>query len=85
MGHEMKRGRIATRNAYRCVGLDCPSPCTKECPVKAALPEKKPTFDTMGDFRWTPDLLASTWHMAETGAVPPGGLGIPDRGIRRRV
>jgi len=43
-------------------------------PGEGALSEKKPTFDTMGDFRWTPDLLVSTWHMAETGAVPPGGL-----------
>jgi len=72
--HEMKRGRLLTRNAYRCVGLDCPTPCTKECPVKALSLRRNPTFDTMGDFRWTPDLLASTWHMAETGAVPPAGL-----------
>ena len=25
----------------------------------------------MGDYRWTPDLLVSTWDMAETGS-PPG-------------
>jgi len=72
--HELKRGRVLTRNAYRCVGPDCPTPCPKECPVKALALRRNPTFDTMGDFRWTPDLLASTWHMAETGAVPPGGL-----------
>jgi len=72
--HEMKRGRLLTRNAYRCVGLDCPTPCAKECPVKALSLRRNPTFDTMGDFRWTPDLLASTWHMAETGMVPSGGL-----------
>ena len=70
----MKRGRSLTLNAYRCVGPDCPTPCTKECPAKALSLRRNPTFDTMGDFRWTPDLLASTWHMAETGAVPPGGL-----------
>jgi len=72
--HQLKRGRVLTRNAYRCVGPDCPTPCPKECPVKALSLRRNPTFDTMGDFRWTPDLLASTWHMAETGAVPPGGL-----------
>jgi len=72
--HDLKRGRVLTRNAYRCVGPDCPTPCPKECPVKALSLRRNPTFDTMGDFRWTPDLLASTWHMAETGAVPPGGL-----------
>jgi glutamate synthase domain-containing protein 2 len=70
----MKRGRSLTRNAYRCVGPDCPTPCTKECPAKALSLRRNPTFDTMGDFRWTPDLLASTWTMAETGTVPPGGL-----------
>ena len=63
-----------TRNSYRCVGPDCATPCTKECPAKAISLRRNPTFDTMGDFRWTPDLLASTWHMAETGTVPPGGL-----------
>ncbi len=72
--HQLKRGRVLTHNAYRCVGPDCPTPCPKECPVKALSLRRNPTFDTMGDFRWTPDLLASTWHMAETGAVPPGGL-----------
>ena len=72
--HEMMRGRVLTRNAYRCVGPDCVTPCTKECPVNALSLKRNPTFDTMGDFRWTPDLLASTWHMAETGRVPPGGL-----------
>jgi glutamate synthase domain-containing protein 2/ferredoxin len=72
--HEMKRGRVLTRNAYRCVGPDCTTPCTKECPAKALSLRRNPTFDTMGDYRWTPDLLASTWHMAETGLVPPGGL-----------
>jgi glutamate synthase domain-containing protein 2 len=70
----MKRGRVLTGNSYRCVGPDCATPCTKECPAKALTLRRNPTFDTMGDYRWTPDLLASTWHMAETGLVPPGGL-----------
>jgi len=70
----MKRGRVLTRHAYRCVGTDCPTPCHLECPVNALSMKRNPTFDTLGDFRWTPDLLASTWHMAETGSMPPGGL-----------
>ena len=72
--HEIKRGRVLTRNHYRCVGLDCPNPCDKECPVNALAVRRNPTFDTIGDFRWTPDLLASTWTMAETGSVPKIGL-----------
>ncbi|MFH1123019.1 MAG: glutamate synthase-related protein, partial [Pseudomonadota bacterium] len=72
--HEFKRGRILTKNHYRCVGPDCSSPCYEECPVQALSLKRNPTFDTMGDSRWPPDLLASTWHMAETGRVPPAGL-----------
>jgi glutamate synthase domain-containing protein 2/ferredoxin len=72
--HEMRRGSVLTRNHYRCAGVDCPRPCYEECPADALSLRRNPTFDTMGDFRWTPDLLASTWSMAETGSVPPGGL-----------
>ncbi|MGD2126833.1 MAG: glutamate synthase-related protein [Desulfobacteraceae bacterium] len=72
--HEKRRGRILTKNHYRCVGTDCPTPCYDECPVKALSLKRNTTFDTMGDFRWTPDLLASTWHMAENGEVPTCGL-----------
>ena len=31
-------------------------------------------FDVLGDYRWTADLLTSTWYMAETGNTPPAGL-----------
>jgi glutamate synthase domain-containing protein 2/NAD-dependent dihydropyrimidine dehydrogenase PreA subunit len=72
--HEIRRGKALTRNHYRCVGPDCPTPCHKECPVGALTLRRNPTFDTIGDSRWTPDLLASTWTMAETGRVPAGGL-----------
>jgi len=72
--HEIKRGRVLPTNAHRCVGMDCPAPCYRECPVNALTLKRNPTFDTLGDFRWPPDLLASTWHMAETGTVPAGGL-----------
>jgi glutamate synthase domain-containing protein 2 len=72
--HEMKRGRVLTRHVYRCVGTDCVRPCHEQCPVNALSVKRNPTFDILGDYRWPPDLLASTWHMAETGAVPPLGL-----------
>ncbi|MFC1823430.1 glutamate synthase-related protein [Thermodesulfobacteriota bacterium] len=72
--HEIKRGRLLTRFHYRCVGPDCPEPCTEACPVQALSLRRNPTFDALGDFRWTADLLASSWHMAETGEMPPGGL-----------
>jgi len=58
---------------YRCVGPDCApagQTCVDVCPRQALSVSISPTFETMGDYRWTPDLLASNWHMAETGRVP---------------
>jgi len=59
---------------YRCFGPDClegESNCIEECPRKALSLSGNPVFETMGDYRWTPDLLVSNWEMAETGS-PPG-------------
>ncbi len=70
----MRGGKIFSKNNYLCVGEDCAEPCYLECPAGALSLRRNPTFDTMGDFRWTPDLLVSTWYMAEFGRVPPGGL-----------
>ena len=72
--HEIKRGLVLTKNHYLCVGPDCPRPCYDECPVQALSLRKNPTFDAIGDLRWPPDLLVSTWYMAETGDVPPASL-----------
>ena len=72
--HVMKRGRVFVENNYLCVGSDCPNPCHEACPVEALSLKRNPDFDTMGDARWTPDLLVSTWHMAEFGETPSAGL-----------
>ena len=59
---------------YRCIGLDCSQTgrsCIDACPQQALSLHENPIFETMGDYRWTPDLLVSTWAMAETGC-PPG-------------
>jgi len=72
--HIIRRGRVLVKNHYRCAGPDCIQPCYEECPVQALSVKRNPDFDAMGDLRWTPDLLASTWHMAEFGTTPPGGL-----------
>ena len=59
---------------YRCIGPDCAeggSYCIDDCPQKALSLCVNPVFETMGDYRWTPDLLVSNWEMAETGS-PPG-------------
>jgi hypothetical protein len=33
-----------------------------------------PEYKVMGDSYWTPDLLISTWYMAETGEAPGGDI-----------
>ncbi len=62
---------------YRCVGFDCEKTdhyCVKACPQGALSLTLNPAFETLGDRRWTADLLASNWMMAETGQAPPQHL-----------
>jgi glutamate synthase domain-containing protein 2/ferredoxin len=57
----------------RCIGPDCRAGercCLTVCPQGALSVDTNPVFETMGDYRWTPDLLVSTWAMAETGGLP---------------
>ena len=59
---------------YRCIGPDCKETgfyCIDACPQGALRVSSNPVSETIGDYRWTPDLLMSTWAMAETGR-PPG-------------
>jgi len=72
--HGIKRGKVLIARHDRCVGPECSNPCYEACPVNALSIRRNPDFDVMGDLRWTPDLLVSTWHMAEQGQVPPKGL-----------
>jgi glutamate synthase domain-containing protein 2/NAD-dependent dihydropyrimidine dehydrogenase PreA subunit len=58
---------------YRCIGPDCAKAdhyCVNACPNGALSVTDNPTFETLGDCRWTPDLLLSNWYMAENGRVP---------------
>ncbi len=72
--HRRAGSRIISKDHYLCLGPDCPSPCSKECPAGALDIKINPTFEVLGDYRWTGDLLVSTWYMAETGEIPKGGL-----------
>ena len=66
--------RLMTRPFdYRCLGPACAPTngnCVTACPQQALSLAENPTFKTIGDYRWTPDLLVSTWQMAETGHAP---------------
>jgi ferredoxin len=62
---------------YRCIGPECAEgeqSCIKGCPQQALSIDTNPAFETLGDYRWTPELILSTWHMAETGQSPPAHL-----------
>ena len=58
---------------HLCLGFPCGKNdfyCVNKCPEKAIHLSANPSFEILGDRRWPGDLLASTWHMAETGKVP---------------
>ena len=62
---------------YLCIGPECEKSdhyCISACPKGALSLSENPAFKTLGDCRWTPDLLASCWMMAETGHAPPSHL-----------
>ncbi len=62
---------------YRCIGPDCEKTgryCITTCPQKALSISESPAFKTLGDLRWTPDLLSANWFMSETGTRPPSFL-----------
>ncbi len=62
---------------YRCVGPTCERTdhyCITACPKQSLSMLDNPVFATLGDCRWTGDLIASNWMMAETGHAPPAHL-----------
>ena len=68
---------ISPPNSARCVGPDCkeqPFYCISKCPAEAISIDIDPQWKTLGDFRWTPDLIITTWQQAETGEIPSGNL-----------
>ena len=57
---------------YQCKGcLTCVQNCTKNILTRVVNPE----FERLGDAYFTPDIVVSTWSMAENGAVPVSGCG----------
>jgi glutamate synthase domain-containing protein 2/ferredoxin len=57
---------------FKCKELGCF--CPDHCPQHALRVELSPIYESLGDYRWTADLILSTWRMAETGQVPRGDL-----------
>ena len=60
-------------NEHFCLGTACRKNsfcCVGRCPQAAIKVWPNPSFEILGDRRWTAELLAGTWHMAETGEPP---------------
>jgi len=58
---------------HLCLGPGCEKEsfyCIGRCPKEAISMRLNPSYELLGDKRWTPDLLAATWYMAETGELP---------------
>lgn len=58
---------------HKCIGPQCAAHdyyCVKNCPVNALSVSLNPIHETIGDYRWTFEMIVSTWHMAETGNLP---------------
>jgi glutamate synthase domain-containing protein 2/ferredoxin len=74
----------------QCIGSACESKdfyCVPKCPTDAIRVDLDPTYQGMGDPRWTGDLLISTFKQAETGVMPEASLesevGASDGGFDR--
>jgi ferredoxin len=74
--HERIEGhnRIRPPIDYKCIGYECRKNdefyCVYTCPRKALSLSLNPMYETLGDCRWTADMIVATWIMAETGYPP---------------
>jgi len=70
--HERKTGhnRMSKPLSYLCIGTSCedkPFYCVNHCPRNALSLQVSSDYQTIGDYRWTRDLIIGTWKQAETG------------------
>jgi glutamate synthase domain-containing protein 2/ferredoxin len=73
--HERVEGHNKVKRPidYKCIGFECQSKdyyCVAKCPRKALSLSLNPMYATLGDYRWTADIITATWIMAETGLPP---------------
>jgi glutamate synthase domain-containing protein 2/ferredoxin len=65
--------RMQVPRSDNCAGENCANGsfvCIEQCPVRAISIELDPQWKSLGDFRWTPDLIMANWKQAETGELP---------------
>jgi len=66
--------RMEKPKSHLCSGLSCSEmkdSCVFNCQFKAISVGKNEMLEALGDPRWTPDLILSTWESASTGKAPP--------------
>ncbi len=59
--------------SHKCIGTKCRENdyyCVDKCPEKALSVSPNPLLDTLGDYRWTSEMLLGHFEMAETGEAP---------------
>ncbi len=58
---------------HKCIGFKCKENdyyCIDRCPQQALTLKANPLLETLGDYRWTAEMLLGHWEMAETGELP---------------
>ena len=58
----------------KCIGPNCSSNpffCVKHCPTDSLTVTTNPVYTSMGDPRWTADMIVGTWKIAESGEPLP--------------
>jgi glutamate synthase domain-containing protein 2/ferredoxin len=58
---------------HKCIGFSCEKNdffCVSRCPEQALTLRLNPILETLGDYRWTSEMILGHWEMAETGELP---------------
>ncbi len=71
--HKINKNGPSRPDEAKCIGEYCQNKCTEKCPKQALSLKLNPVLKVIGDLRWSPDLLLSTWLEAEKGEVPEYG------------
>jgi hypothetical protein len=61
-------------DALDSVCMDC-FRCVQGCPNRLIQKGMNPTYKTLGDRYWTPEIISDLWFQAETGRIPVSGAG----------
>lgn len=80
--------KILPPDDRRCIGPSCEVNyffCVANCPTNSLSVKTSETFVSLGDPRWTPEMILATWAMAETGKPlsldHPGNIGASGGGF----